>query len=66
VAATREIISDPVAYERHGLRQTVNEAPAGAVLHVSVAWRTIEGDPHLDDGSTWFAADLALPWFRSE
>jgi hypothetical protein len=55
------IISEPVVYERHGLRQTVNEAPAGASLHVSVAWRSIEGDRPSTDLSTWFAADLALP-----
>jgi hypothetical protein len=56
------IISEPVAYERNGFRQTVNEAPAGALLHVSMAWRAIEGDlASTDDASTWFAADFALP-----
>jgi hypothetical protein len=56
------IVSEPVAYERCGLRQTVNEAPAGASLHVSVAWRAKQSDPATaDDLSTWFAVDLALP-----
>jgi hypothetical protein len=55
------IVSEHVTYERCGLRQTVNEAPPGALLHVGVAWRTIEGGLPSTDESTWFAADLALP-----
>lgn len=58
---TKGIASEPVAYERHGLRQTVNEAPSGALLHVSVVWRAVEGGLAPADSSTWFAADLALP-----
>lgn len=55
------IVAEPVAYQPHGLLQTVREAPAGIFLYVSVAWRAIEGDLRSSDGSTWFAADLALP-----
>jgi hypothetical protein len=55
------IVSEHVAYERHGLCQTVTEAPSGTVLHVSVAWRALEGGLPSTDVSTWFAADLALP-----
>lgn len=55
------IVSEHVVYERHGLCQTVTEAPSGTVLHVSVAWRALEGGLPPADISTWFAADLALP-----
>lgn len=58
----KKIVSEPVAYEPRGFRQTVNAAPAGALLYVSVAWRARQSDRALpDDASTWFAADLALP-----
>jgi hypothetical protein len=59
---TKRIISEPVSYDPRGLRQTVNEAPAGALLHVSVAWRATKGDlASPDNSATWFAVDLALP-----
>jgi hypothetical protein len=57
----RGIVSDHIAYERHGFCQTVTEAPGGTVFHVSVVWRALAGGLPSADASTWFAADLALP-----
>jgi hypothetical protein len=54
----RGVIAE-VAYETRGLRLTVNEAPAGALLHVSVVW--LESDLPSTYICAWFAADLALP-----
>jgi len=58
--AANGIIADPVGYDRQGFTQIINEAPTDTVLHVSVAWRAapVVG---MNDASTWFAADLALP-----
>ena len=55
------LVAEPVGYEPRGLRQTVNNAPVGALLYVSLAWRVVEGGLASDDFSTWFAADLVLP-----
>lgn len=57
--ATKGIVAEPVTYERRGFTQTINEAPAGTVLYVSAAWRT--ASLPVNDASTWFAVDLALP-----
>jgi len=58
--AANGVIAKPVGYDRQGFTQIINEAPAGTVLHVSVAWRAVPV-VGMNDASTWFAADLALP-----
>jgi len=58
--AAKGVIAEPVGYDRQGFKQIINEAPAGTVLHVSVAWRAVP-IAAVNDASTWFAADLALP-----
>jgi hypothetical protein len=56
------LAAEPVQMERNGFSQTILEAPAETALFVSVAWRLRDGLAAGDDGSTWFAADLALPY----
>lgn len=58
--AAKCIIAEPVRYGQQGLSQTITSAPAGTVLYASVAWRRTS-TTIVNDLSTWFAADLALP-----
>lgn len=60
--AARGVVADHVEHKSRGFRQTIFEADAGTRLYVSVAWREGRRDPVTDDVSTWFAADLALPF----
>lgn len=59
--AAKGIVAEHVHYASRGFTQLLWEAPAGTVLHVSVAWSVDEGAAPADDFSPWFAADLALP-----
>jgi hypothetical protein len=60
--AARGVVADYVEYRSRGFRQTIFEAAAGTTLYVSAAWREGSCAPAADDVSTWFAADLALPF----
>ena len=59
--AATDVVAEYAAYKSQGFRQTILEAAAGTKLYISVAWRLGVDAATVDDVSTWFAADLALP-----
>ena len=59
--AATEVVAEYAEYKRNGFRQTILETGAETKLYVSIAWRRGSGATTMDDVSTWFAADLALP-----
>ena len=55
------IAAEYLKYERQGFEQIISEAPTGSAFYISVVWR-LHGDAAVvDDLSTWFAVDYALP-----